>query len=81
MNAESYWQQFLNSGKVEDYLSYSRMSRDDVSAGVSHGDFVAGVSRQDFTVAENRREQEKGENPYAGSYYSDGNDLKSDAYR
>jgi len=62
MNAESYWQQFLSSGKVEDYLSYSRMSQEDL-------------------VAENRREQEKGENPYAGSYYSDGNDLKSDAYR
>lgn len=80
MKAESYWQQFLSSGKVEDYLSYSRMCHDDVSAGASHGDLMAGESRQDFTAA-NRREQEKGENPYAGSYYSDGNDLKSDAYR
>ncbi len=72
MNAESYWQQFLSSGKVEDYLSYSRMNQEDMQAG---------VSRQNFAAAENRREQEKGENPYAGSYYSDGNDLKSDAYR
>lgn len=72
MKAESYWQQFLSSGKVEDYLSYSRMSQEDLTAG---------VSRQDFMATENRREQEKGENPYAGSYYSDGNDLKSDAYR
>ncbi len=24
MNAESYWQQFVGSGKIEDYLTYSR---------------------------------------------------------
>jgi len=24
MNAESYWQQFTSSGKIEDYLTYSR---------------------------------------------------------
>lgn len=72
MNAESYWQQFLNSGKVEDYLSYSRESREGICEG---------ASRQDYVAADDRREQEKGENPYAGSDYSDGNDLKSDAYR
>lgn len=57
MKAESYWQQFLTSGKVEDYLSYSR------------------------TRQEKLREQKEGENPHAGCDYSDGNDLKSDAYR
>lgn len=62
MKAESYWQQFLSSGKIEDYLSYSR------------------VNKQDYAVGRNREKQE-GENPYAGSSYGDGNDLKSDAYR
>lgn len=33
MNAESYWKQFISSGKIEDYLTYSRISREEETAG------------------------------------------------
>ncbi|MBQ7954219.1 MAG: hypothetical protein IJ282_00560 [Lachnospiraceae bacterium] len=29
MSTESYWQQFTVSGKIEDYLNYSRMKQEE----------------------------------------------------
>lgn len=61
MNTESYWQQFTNSGRIEDYLSYS-------------------YSRNGGSVTESDKPEDKGENPYAGTGYSNGHDTQSDAY-
>lgn len=62
MNTESYWQQFTNSGRIEDYLSYS-------------------LGRHESGAADLNESESEGENPYAGTGYSDGNDTQSDAYR
>ena len=66
MDTESYWKQFESSGKVEDYLSYSRVRGSDPAQD-------AGERR--------KQEMQKGEMPYAGSDYGNRNGIKSDAYR
>ena len=33
MNADNYWKQFAGSGKVEDYLAYSRAIRQENAVG------------------------------------------------
>ena len=66
MDTESYWKQFMSSGKVEDYLSYSGVCREN--------------GRQPIRERE-KQEMQKGEMPYAGSDYGDRNGTKSDAYR
>ena len=55
------WDQFLNTGRVEDYLRYA-------------------VCR-DVANAQNKLTGQVGDSPHAGFYTSDGNYIKTDAYR
>lgn len=67
VNNEDYWKQFMASGKVEDYLSYSRHTADKEAAPKEE----AGLSGR----------ERYGEYPYAGFYNGDRNGDKPNSCR
>ena len=70
MSVINYWKQFENTGKIQDYLTYSSLKnsekKEDESAKLSASDEKA-------TTA--------GVNPYAGIHMGNGNHIETDAYR
>ena len=80
MDTESYWKQFMSSGKVEDYLSYSGVRLE--ARTQTRQESARDKTEQEQTKQEQvTHEKQKGERPYAGSDYGDRNGIKSDAYR
>ena len=65
MKNVSYWDKFMRSGSVEDYLKFKSCMREE-EAG---------------TGAKAKDGREEGEYPHAGFYHGNGDDIKGDAYR
>lgn len=75
MNQEDSWLKFTNSGKIEDYLEYSKTKLRqenliDLIETVKGLDFSGGIGLAD-----------EGANLHAGNDNSDGDGSKSDTYR
>ena len=69
MKDVSYWQQFMQSGKVEDYLRFKTFPGEHEDTMKSSGKMCA------------EDDMFKGEYPHAGFYNRNGDDTKGSAYR
>ena len=69
MKLSNYWQQFLNTGRIEDYLSYARCKEQE---GLQEGtkDYPAEADERDLGVQQ-----------YAGIHMGDRDDTQAGAYR
>ena len=76
MEMGSYWKQFEDSGKIQDYLSYKAMLSKEPYGHV-HGQMAADVQE-----GMNRKDKEQqGAVPYAGFYECNRNDIKTERRR
>ncbi|WP_342756224.1 hypothetical protein [Kineothrix sedimenti] len=68
MKERNYWQQFFNTGKIEDYLSFKNAQEETTASGSSEGYVPDGSA----TI---------GDNPYAGICETNRNGFEDSAYR
>lgn len=70
MKAMSYWQQFTNTGRIEDYLSY-----------IDHQDNTRNDKERQEQNLGKHSEEYSGEYPYAAVCKCDRNDIEAGTYR
>ena len=69
MKETNYWQQFMNTGSINDYLNYRMESRDNDNNHMSSGNSVSSTVR------------DLGVNSYAGVCSSNRNNIEDGACR
>ena len=69
MKETNYWQQFMNTGSISDYLNYKNESNGVSSSSAFSGEWTSGTVK------------DVGVNSYAGVCSSNGNSFKDGACR
>lgn len=92
MKSISYWQNFTNTGKIEDYLSYichqnhtsiNNCHQNHMSINNCYQNDISTSSCCQNHISANyiQQKEELGANPYAGIYQCNRNGIKTDAHR